>query len=86
MTFARLAYRPNSIYELSCVLRYLRREELKSQYARNTASLILRAICPKLEREMYSDFVGKVEGRVQEDNRSGREIIDDLIKRLGVSG
>lgn len=82
MTFARLAYRPGSVEELRCLLRYLRKEELKRQFAANTSSLILRALWPQLNRALYSDFAEELDGTKQQDTRTGQQIIDDLIERL----
>lgn len=68
--------------ELRCLLRYLRKEELKRQYAANTACLILRALWPKLDREMYSEFAERLDGRQPQDSRTGRQIIEDLRSSL----
>lgn len=84
MSFALLAYRPGSVALLRCLLRYLRKEELKRQFAANTSSLILRALCPKMERKLYSEFSSELEENAPTaDTRTGQQIIDDLIAKLG---
>ena len=83
MTFALLAYRPGSVALLRCLLRYLRKEELKRQFAENTSSLILRALCPKMERKMFSDFADGLEKSAPPaDTRTAQQIIDDLRAKL----
>lgn len=83
MTFALLAYRPGSVALLRCLLRYLRKEELKRQYAENTNSLILRALCPKMERKLFSEFaVALEESAPPADTRTAQQIIDDLRAKL----
>ena len=78
-----LAYRPGSVGLLRCLLRYLRKEELKRQFAENTSSMILRALCPKMERKLYSDFASELEEDAPPaDTRTGQQIIDDLIAKL----
>ena len=84
MTFALLAYRPGSVELLRCLLRYLRKEELKRQFAANTSSLILRALCPKMDRKLFSEFVCELEEDAPPaDTRTAKQIIDDLIAKLG---
>lgn len=82
MTFALLAYRPGSVAQLRLLLRYMRREELKNQYARNTDCIILRALCPEIRRELYSEFVETLDGTRMKDTRSGEEIRQDIISKL----
>lgn len=57
-------------------------EEAKRRFARNTASLILQALAPKLERETYLAFVQRIERREPPDTRTGRQILEDLIGKL----
>lgn len=79
MTYALLAYRPCSVALLRLMLRYLRMEELKRQFAENTSSLILRALCPNMERKLYSEFAcGMDESAPPADTRTAQQIIDDL--------
>lgn len=66
--------------ELRYLLRYLKKQELKEQYARNTFGLMLRALWPKLDRALYSEFVESLEEPPK--TRSGQEIINDLIAVL----
>lgn len=82
MIFVILAYRPGSVAQLRLLLRYLRREELKRQYAQNTASIILRALCPEMRRELYSEFVETLDGTRTQDTRTGTQIIEDMIAKL----
>ena len=83
MSFALLAYRPDSVALLRCLLRYMRKEELKRQFAANTSSLILRALCPKMERKLFSEFaVGLDESAPPADTRTAQQIIDDLRAKL----
>lgn len=86
MTFVLLAYRPGSVAQLRLLLRYMRREEVKNQYARNTACMILRALWPKLERALYSEFVETLDGRREQDTRTGGQIIEDMIAKLSRKG
>lgn len=65
--------------ELRYLLRYLRKQEIKQEYANNTFSLILNAMRPDLKRALFSEFVQKLEGQQQaQDTRSGMEIVEDL--------
>lgn len=82
MTFALLAYRPGSVAQLRLLLRYMRREELKSQYAWNTVCIILRALCPEIRRDLYSEFVETLDGTRTEDTRTGGQILEDMIAKL----
>lgn len=83
MTFALLAYRPGSVALLRLLLLHLRKEELKRQFAANTSSLILRALCPKMERKLFSEFaVGLDESAPPADTRTAQQIIDDLRAKL----
>ncbi len=68
--------------ELRYLLRYLRREEIKRQYAQNTVCMILRALCPKLDRECYSDFAEELNGNLEKDTRTGGQILEDMIAKL----
>lgn len=79
MTYARLVYQPASVHELRYLLKYLRKQEVKQEFAYNTLSLILNAMRPKLKRELYSEFAQKLDGQQKrEDERSGMEIVEDL--------
>lgn len=60
----------------------MRAEEAKMRFARNTQSLILQALAPKLERETYLAFVQRMERREPPDTRTGRQILEDLIGKL----
>ena len=83
MTDALLLYRPKGIRLLQNVLNYRRTEDVKRSFIGNTLCYLLRAVAPKFERQIYSDFIEKLEGRgQQEDERTGREIIDDLRAKL----
>lgn len=83
MTYALLAYRPGSVALLRLLLLHLRKEELKRQFAENTSSLILRALCPKIERKMFSEFsAGLDESAPPEDERTAQQIIDELRAKL----
>lgn len=66
--------------ELHYLLRYLKKQEIKEQYARNTLGLMLRALWPKLNRALYSEFVEALEE--PPDTRSGQEVVNDLIAEL----
>lgn len=82
VTFAQLAYRPQTLEELRYLLGYLKKQELQEEFARNTMSLLLRAVYPKLKRPLYSEFVKETEKKKNTDKRTGREIVDDLIARI----
>lgn len=83
MTYALLAYRPGSVELLRLLLLHLHKEELKRQFAENTSSLILRALCPKMERKLFSEFaVGLDESAPPADTRTAQQIIDDLRAKL----
>lgn len=70
--------------ELRHLLRYLRKQEIKQEYACNTLSLILNALRPNLKRELFSEFAQKLDEQhhQQQDTRSGMEIIQDLKERI----
>lgn len=82
MTFVLLAYRPGSVAQLRLLLRYMRREELKSQYVWNTVCIILRILCPETRRDLYSEFVETLDGTRTEDTRTGGQILEDMIAKL----
>lgn len=83
MTYALLSYRPGSVALLRCLLRYLRLEDLKRQFAENTNSLILRALCPNMERKLFSEFAcGLDDSAPPADTRTAKQIIDELRAKL----
>lgn len=66
------------------MLRYMKKQELKEQYARNTLGLMLRALWPKLDRALYSEFVESLEGPTKEsqkerDERERKQVYDWLM-------
>ncbi len=44
--------------------------------------MILRALCPKLDRECYSDFAEELNGNLEKDTRTGGQILEDMIAKL----
>lgn len=78
MIYARLAYRPGSVQELRYLLRYLRKQEIKQQFANNTMSLILRSLQPGLGRELYSDFA---DGMDHADKKDAQKASDEEEKK-----
>lgn len=82
MTAALLTYRPPSVALLRGAVGYMQAEEAKQRFARNTESLILQALAPKLERETYLAFVQRMERREPSDTRTGKQILEDLIGKL----
>lgn len=55
-----LMYRPQSMFVLGKMLRYMSRKEAEERFFRNTSSLILKAIVPKYRRDMYSDYCEEI--------------------------
>lgn len=82
MTVALLTYKPPNVALLRGVVGFLQAEEAKRRFARNTQSLILKALAPKFERETYLDFVQRMERREPPDERTGAQILEDLIGKL----
>lgn len=68
--------------ELRLLLVYMKKQEIREEYARNTMSLLLRAALPKLQRPLYSEYVKEMDKKKSADRRTGREIVDDLIARI----
>ena len=55
-----LMYRPQSMFVLSKMLRYMSRKEAEERFFRNTSSLILKAIVPKYGRDLYSHYCEEI--------------------------
>lgn len=68
--------------ELLYLLRYLRKQEIKQQYAWNTVCLVLNAMRPELQRVFYSDYAEEIDGQKQNDSRTGQQIVDDLKEKI----
>lgn len=68
--------------ELRLLLVYMKKQEIREEYARNTMSLLLRAAWPKLQRPLYSEYVKEMDKKKSADRRTGRELVDDLIARI----
>lgn len=82
MTAALLRYRPRNIHLLCNMLSYESKAEAKGRFLGDTLCYILKANAPKFERETYSAFCERLDGHAKaEDNRTGSEIINDLIAK-----
>ena len=68
--------------ELRLLLVYMKKQEIREEYARNTMSLLLRAARPKLKRPLYSEYVREMDKKKSTDRRTGQEIVNDLIKSI----
>lgn len=55
-----LMYRPQSMFVLGKMLRYMSRKEAEERFFRNTSSLILKAIVPKYGRDLYSHYCEEI--------------------------
>ena len=77
-----MTYRPGSVAVLSMLLVYMRKEEIKQQYRANTLCCILSALRGCAEVPMYSDFADKLDGLRREEEKTGKEIINDLIRSI----
>ena len=82
MTFARLAYHPQTVIELRNLLKYMKKQELKQQFCGNTLCFLLKAMKPQIQRPFYSEYVEVLDGQAVKDTRTGVEIVEDLKNQL----
>lgn len=54
-------YKPPNMHLLGRMLEYMSKREALEQYARNTESFLLQALCPKFGRMIYSEYASTLE-------------------------
>lgn len=82
MTWAMLAYKPTTIWQLKDVLACWRQTDLREAYIGDVLWLLMRAQYPRTKIPAFSEYAAELrEDRVR-DTRSGEQIITELAEQI----